>query len=89
MCIKSVTGPIDPTAYRSKTEDDNKTYPLPGVYGDRRIYSHIAEVIRHKCEYRVPLTFTRNLTTVCDAIHASADTEHIVHISSEQWNKAL
>ena len=87
----SYPGPIDPTAYRSKTEDDNKTYPLPGQYnGDRfAIYSHIAEVIRHKCEYRVPLTFTRNLTTVCDAIHASADTEHIVHISSEQWNKAL
>lgn len=87
----SYPGPIDPTAYRSKTVDDNQSYPLPGQYnGDRfAIYSHIAEVIRGKCEYCVPLEFTRNLTTVCDAIHKSADTDEIVRISPEEWNNAL
>ena len=52
--------------------------------GDR-----IADVIRGNCEYAVPLTFTRNLTTVCDAIHASADTDEIVRISPEDWRKPL
>ncbi len=87
----SYPGPIDPTAYRSKTADDNQTYPLPGQYnGDRfAIYTHIADVIRGKCEYAVPLTFTRNLTTVCDAIHKSADTDEIVRISPEEWRKPL
>ena len=87
----SYPGPIDPTAYRSKTNDDNTTGPLPGAYnGDRSaIYTHIADVIRGKCEYLVPLTFTRNLTTVCDAIHKSADTDEIVRISPEEWNRPL
>jgi scyllo-inositol 2-dehydrogenase (NADP+) len=84
-------GPIDPTAYRNKTTDNNETYPLPGQYnGDRyAIYSHIADVIRGVCQYAVPLEFTRNLTTVCDAIHASADTDEIVRIPVEQWKSSL
>lgn len=53
------------------------------------IYSHIADVIRGNCEYRVPLTFTRNLTAVCDAIHKSADTDEVVRLSVEDWNKPL
>lgn len=87
----SYPGPIDPAAYRSKTNDDNETYKLPGAYnGDRyAIYSHIADVIRGNCEYRVPLTFTRNLTAVCDAIHKSADTDEVVRLSVEDWNKPL
>ncbi|MFA6934209.1 MAG: Gfo/Idh/MocA family oxidoreductase [Sphaerochaetaceae bacterium] len=87
----SYPGPIDPTAYRSKTNDDNQTYPLAGQYnGDRyAIYTHMADVIRHKCEFAIPLTFTRNLTTLCDAIHKSADEDDIVRISPEQWRKPL
>ena len=87
----SYPGPIDPTAYRSKTNDDDTTGPLPGQYnGDRyAIYTHIADVIRHKCDYAVPLTFTRNLTTVCDAIHKSADSDEIVRIDPNEWRRPL
>jgi len=87
----SYPGPIDPQAYRSKTLDEKESYKLPGAYnGDRyAIYTHIASVIRGECEYRVPLTFTRNLTTVCDAIHRSADTDEVVRLSAEEWNRPL
>ena len=80
-------GPINPAAYRSKFDDAVESYPLPGQYhGDRYwIYTHIADVIRGNCEYYVPLTFTRNLTDVCDAIHKSAATGEVVHLSVEDW----
>lgn len=75
-------GPIDPEAYRSKFEDHIDKYSLPGSFnGDRySIYSHIADVVRDKCEYRVPLEFARNLTVVMDAIHKSADNEELVKL---------
>ena len=84
-------GPIDPQVYRNPVHDDNETYKLPGVYnGDRfAIYTHIADVIHGECPYRIPLTFPRNLTLLLDAIHLSADTDEIVRISEEEWNKPL
>lgn len=84
-------GPINPAAYRSKFDDAVEKYPLPGQYnGDRyQIYTEIAEVVRGNAEYYVPLTFTRNLTDVCDAIHKSAATGEVVHLSVEDWNAPL
>lgn len=81
----------DPAVYRNKFTDETEVYDLPGQYnGDRyAIYTHIADVIRGKEEYYVPLTFTRNLTDVCDAIHKSARTGEVVWLSEAEWEKPL
>lgn len=84
-------GPIDPQVYRNPVKDDNETYELPGAFNGNRydIYTHIADVIHGECAYRIPLTLPRNLTTLLDAIHQSADTDEIVRIPVEEWNRPL
>lgn len=80
----SYPGPIDKTAYRSKTHDDVEAHPLSGQYnGDRySIYTHIADVIRGKTEYKITLDFARYLTVVMDAIHESANTGKVVTLDA-------
>ncbi len=78
----SYPGPVDPTAYRSKTQDDVEAHPLEGQYnGDRyAIYTHIADVIRGNCAYKISLEFARYLTVIMDAIHKSAETGSVVKL---------
>lgn len=84
-------GPIDYTAYRNPFKDDHETFAItiPADGGYHEIYYHVASVIRGECPYMVPLGLTRNLTLLIDSIHRSAETDELVRISPEEWNKAL
>ena len=80
---------IDVTAYRNPYNDDIENIEVEMIPNNAYdvIYSHIASAIRKECEYRVPLSFTRQLTLLIDSIHKSADTDEIVRIEENLWNK--